>query len=255
MKELESTDWIQAWLEMAAPNEPQKFQRRLDWEDLSAESFQKFLCTDPFEVESSPARWPEALASAQVLIQAEWDEPLLPYGSDPSLPFVDLWWPLRCRRADWLREQPFWLAASMQASVADQLADALLQRLCSLTDQVLWELFCAGRSPGVMLLSHLGAAGDGSGPPLREHYETFIRQHRRDGLTSLLSKFPVLQRLIGTVLVLWSDNCSEMLERINADRPALEAHFGIPRSHCLVAVQQGLSDPHRGGRAVAVLEF
>ena len=255
MNELESTDWMQAWLQMAAPNEPQKFQRRLDWDDCSAESFQTWLCTDPADLESAPAGWDEALARARELIRAEWDAPLLPYGSNPSLPFVDLWWPLRCRRAAWLREQSFWLAASVEASVADQLADALLERLCSLTDQVLWELFCAGRSPGVMLLSHLGASGDGSGPPLHEHYETFIRQHRRDGLTSLLRKFPVLQRLIGTVLVLWSDNCSEMLERINADRPALEAHFGIPRSHCLVAVQQGLSDPHRGGRAVAVLEF
>lgn len=255
MNELESTDWMQAWLQMAAPNEPQKLQRRLDWDDCSAESFHTWLCTDPANLETAPAGWDEALARAREFICAEWDAPLLPYGSDPSLPFVDLWWPLRCRMAAWLREQPFWQAACVQASVADQLADALLQRLCSLTDQVLWELFCAGRSPGVMLLSHLGASGDGSGPPLREHYETFIRQHRRDGLTSLLSKFPVLQRLIGTVLVLWSDNCSEMLERINADRPALEAHFGIPCSHCLVAVQQGLSDPHRGGRAVAVLEF
>lgn len=255
MNDLESTDWMQAWLQMAAPNEPQKFQRRLDWDDCSAKSFQTWLSTDPAELESAPAGWAEALTRARELIRAEWDAPLLPYGSDPSIPFVDLWWPLRCRMAAWLSEQPFWQAPSLQASVADQLADALLKRLCSLTDQVLWELFCAGRSPGVMLLSHLGASGDGSGPPLREHYETFIRQHRRDGLTSLLSKFPVLQRLIGTVLILWSDNCSEMLERINADRSALEAHFAIPTSHYLVAVQQGLSDPHRGGRAVAVLEF
>ncbi len=255
MSEFESTDWIQAWLQMAAPNEPQKFQRRLDWDDFSAESFRKSLCTDPSELESVPARWAEALASAQVLIRAEWEAPLLPYANDPSLPFVDIWWPLRCRMAAWLSEQPFCREPYVKASVTFQLADGLLERLCSLTDQVLWELFCAERSPGVMLLSHLGASGDGSGPPLRVHYEAFIRQHRRDGLTTLLSKFPVLQRLIGTVLVLWSENCSEMLERINADRQALEAHFGVPHSHSLVAVQQGLSDPHRGGRAVAVLEF
>ena len=52
MNALESTGWIQAWSQMAAPNEPQKFQRRLDWDGWSAESFQSWLCTDPAELET-----------------------------------------------------------------------------------------------------------------------------------------------------------------------------------------------------------
>lgn len=255
MNDFGSTDWIQAWLQMAAPHEPQKFKRRLNWDSYSAESFQKWLSSDPGDLGSAPLGWAEALDSAQALLRTEWDMPLLPYGKDPSLPFVDLWWPIRGGMAKWLRDQPFFDESSVSSVVTDQLASALLKRLCSITDQVLWELFSTDRTPGVMLLSHLGASGDGSGPPLREHYESFIRQHRRDGLKTLLSKFPVLKRLIGTVLVLWCDSCREMLQRINADRPALEAHFGIPSSHCLVALQQDLSDPHRGGRSVAVLEF
>ena len=50
-----------------------------------------------------------------------------------------------------------------------------------------------------MLLAHLGAAGDGQGPPVREFYERFIRQHRADGLDGLLKTFPVLGRYLGLV--------------------------------------------------------
>ena len=255
------TDWVEAWLQAAAPDEPQKLQRRLDWDGWSAEAFRAWLDSEPAEQAAAAAEGAAALDHARSLIKAAWDAPLLPYGSDPFLPFVDLWWPLRCQLADDLRRQVWFQptaaaeTAAVNGAVANQLADALLERLCALTDQVLWELFSSGRGPGVMLLAHLGAAGDGSGPPLREHYEAFIRQHRRDGLGSLLDTFPVLQRLIGTVLALWTANSTEMLARISADRPALETRFSIPRRLPLVAVRQGLSDPHRGGRAVAVLEF
>ena len=221
------TDWVEAWLQAAAPDEPQKLQRRLDWDGWSAEAFRTWLDSEPAEQAAAAAEWAAALDHARSLIKAAWDAPLLPYGSDPFLPFVDLWWPLRCQLADDLRRQVWFQptaaaeTAAVNGAVANQLANALLERLCALTDQVLWELFSSGRGPGVMLLAHLGAAGDGSGPPLREHYEAFIRQHRRDGLGSLLDTFPVLQRLIGTVLALWTANSTEMLARISAGRSAL----------------------------------
>ena len=98
-----------------------------------------------------------------------------------------------------------------------------------------------------MLLAHLGGNGDGSGPPVREGYEQFIRHHRQDGLTQLLEEFPELGRLIGTVVLLWMEGSREMLERINKDRETLETLYGIPRNTPLTTIHQGLSDPHAGG--------
>ena len=141
MRDLALPDWMQAWVKMAAPDEPHKFQRRLDWDGWSTESFKAWLCSDPAELESPASGWKEALSSAQELIREDWDLPLVPYGSDPSLPFVDIWWPLRCRMAEQLRDQEYFNQSNFSASVADQMADALLERLCSLTDQVFWELF------------------------------------------------------------------------------------------------------------------
>ena len=201
--------------------------------------------------------WWSALGECRRALQASWEEPLLPYDPSSDRCFVDLWWPVRAlaverlRRllaeipGDWISPEP----------VAGQLADSLLERLCGLTDQVLWQRFSAGRTPGVMLLAHLGAAGDGKGPPVREHYEAFIRRHRRDGLGSLLREFPVLARLIGTVVSLWQEGTEELLRRVWADRAILASRFAVPADHRLSDVRQGLSDPHRGGRAVAILQF
>ena len=111
------------------------------------------------------------------------------------------------------------------------------------------EKFNSERSPGIMLLAHLGSIV-GSGLPVREGYEQFIRHHRRS-LTQLLEEFPELGRLI-TVVLLWLEGSQEMLERISKDRKTLESLYGIPRKTPLTTIHQGLSDPHRGGRAVAI---
>ena len=46
-----------------------------------------------------------------------------------------------------------------------------------------------------------------------------------------------------------------MLERVDLDRVELESKFGIPVHLCLNEIKQGLSDPHRGGRAVEIFGF
>ena len=90
---------------------------------------------------------------------------------------------------------------------------------------------------------------------MREDYEAFVQRHRRDGLQSLLLDFPELGRFVGTVTELWLQASADMLERVGSDRLELESKFGIPVHLCLNEIKQGLSDPHRGGRAVAILGF
>ena len=122
-------------------------------------------------------------------------------------------------------------------------------------EQLLWSQFQQNVKPGASLLAHLGATGDGSGPPLREWYERFIRKHRQDGLSSLLEEFPVFGRLLGTVWLLWLESSVELLERIINDDRILDERFSIPSGATLCDIQQGLGDPHKGGRAVAILSF
>ena len=250
--------WTQQWLELIAPDEPHKLERRLAWDHWADSiAFADWLSAPP-QLETSQSRaWQQALSRCQGWLQGAWDQPLQPVQANEQRPFVDLWLPIRDGAAAELRAALERTAGldRIGPNVVDQLADSLLNRLCAIGEQVLWDQFNTGRTPGAMLLAHLGSAGDGEGPPVRELYTRFIETHRRDGLQSLLTTFPVLGRFIGTVVSLWHQGSLEMLERIQQDRSILAEHCSIPSDWCLRAVQQGLSDPHRGGRAVAILSF
>ena len=250
--------WSQQWLDRIAPDEPHKLERRLDWDHWAdSNAFGEWLSAPP-QLESSQSKaWQEALSRCQDWLQRAWDQPLQPVQANEQRSFVELWLPIRDGAAAKLRAALECSAGidCIEAEVINQLADSLLNRLCAIGEQVLWDQFNTGRTSGAMLLAHLGSSGDGEGPPVRELYTRFITTHRRDGLQSLLTTFPVLGRFIGTVVTLWHQGSLEMLERIQQDRSILAEHCSIPSDWCLQAVQQGLSDPHRGGRAVAILSF
>jgi type 2 lantibiotic biosynthesis protein LanM len=135
------------------------------------------------------------------------------------------------------------------------LAEALLDRLCATADQALWELFNQRRSPGQMLLAHLGVSGDGSGEPVHEAYDGFVAELLCSGYGLLLGEFPVLGRLLAVVTELWIQGSEEMLRRLAESRAQLVEPFAIAIDTPVEAIQLGLSDPHRGGRAVAILRF
>lgn len=242
--------WISQWQERVAPDEPHKLQRRVSWDGQEINSFQSWLNSEPTAVDAAAVRWQDTLSTACRCLQGGWDLPLLPLKAGKQRPFVDLWWPLHGWAITQLKNE-----FSYSDTVLQQLAESLLDRLCSMAEQLLWEQFSEGRSAGSMLLAHLGSNGDGSGDPVREHYQRFIEHHRQTGLAELLSQFPVFGRLLGCVIGLWLEGSREMLGRISRDRADLLQHFGLPLNHQLSTIKQGLSDPHRGGRAVAILTF
>ena len=186
--------------------------------------------------------WESALASVRSAIREATGSSLIVGG--PELPFVDLWQPVVTQAIATLRAE---LALSLHDSAWQSLSGSLLNRLCEIAEPTLWQLFNRERGPTAMLLAHLD-----DGPPSRAAYQAFIERHRADGLTALLSEFPVLGRLLGTVTALWLQSSAEMLRRVDADRTALTAMVG---NGALTHVQSAASDPHRNGRTVAILTF
>ncbi len=78
----------------------------------------------------------------------------------------------------------------------------------------------------------------------------------RGGLLDLLERLPVLAGLVETVVEQWAAAAAELLERLAADRRLLRRELagGAPLGR-VTSVEWGLSDPHREGRTVAVVEF
>lgn len=72
----------------------------------------------------------------------------------------------------------------------------------------------------------------------------------------LLEKYPVLGRLLDGVARGTVDGALEVFERLEADRKDIaRTFFGGRDPGPVLALRPGLSDPHRGGRTVARLDF
>ena len=243
-----TSQWKRHWLDVVAPDEPHKLTRRMAWDGLTEERFHETLRESPSTRDKTKSRWKKYLSECCQALINSWDQPLLPVAPEnDQRPFEDLWHPIRKYALELLKED-LKEAKNIDGAVLVQLADSLLKRLCFIGEQVLWASFNAGRSPGTMLLAHLGTNTDGASAPVREKYECFIQLNRKNGLEALLKEFPEFGRYIGTVVMLWRENSSEMLKRICQDRQIIEELFAIPKDKPLATVRQGLSDPHRGGR-------
>lgn len=77
-----------------------------------------------------------------------------------------------------------------------------------------------------------------------------------EAVRELLEEYGVLARLMSTTVERWLAAGLELLERLAADRALLgETFLGGGDIGVLTGVEAGVSDPHREGRGVAVLQF
>lgn len=235
------------WQRALGADDPGRLERRLAWEGGAAQI-------------SGSMSWPGALDDLRTALQQGVDHPLRPPPTARPLGlcsrvFQDVWAPVAIAETNALRRLSSAPQLLQISDVAwDQLGDRLLERLSYVGEPALWERFNRVRGPGTLLLAQLETKGKGESPS-RGFYEQFVREQRADGLGSLLQEFPVLGRLLGEVVIHWREATAEMLRRLNNDLPALAECWGFAPDEPLTGIQQGLSDPHRGGREVALLRF
>ena len=246
---------LEHWRTVVAPDQHVNFSKRLQWDGRSPAQAAWALTPDPAQVPMQPTWWPTLEHLRAAATSAAVETGLEQRGSE--LPFVHAWRPATSWALRALQERCADLAPQLQLRNGAwlDLAEALLERLCTITDQAMWELFNQRRTPGQMLLAHLGVHGDGSGEPVHEAYDALVRELLSSGYGLLLADYPVLGRLLAEVTDLWLEGSEEMLRRLADSRTQLVDAFAIAIDHPLESIQLGLSDPHRGGRAVAILRF
>jgi len=251
---------VPAWMNALGANDPDILRRRLLWDGASVENANVFLQTLAKNNTSNTffaiQDW---LRGSTSIDESD------PESNALQLSFVELWQRIA---AGGMRE----LAKSLPREVAvyyqverdlwgqyqeihKDLNDDLVTKLSTVGEPVLWEEFNARRTPGQIILAHLGADGTGDGPPKRSSYCSFLEELRRDGLGSFIKKYPVLRRHLSTTLEHWLQCSREILTRIHSDRLLLIKTFDLPIDAKLTAIRQNLSDAHRGGRTVAILTF
>jgi type 2 lantibiotic biosynthesis protein LanM len=144
-------------------------------------------------------------------------------------------------------------SAGLMPPACEDLRDALLHRLSAIASQPLGQLFSGRRTLADVAIARI-ADGMAAGAT-DANYRLFCQAQRDSGFSSLLAEFPVLGRLLATVVRHWTIGCQELFLRITKDRASIERAFGIPRQMPICSLATELSDPHRGGRAVVVVTF
>lgn len=245
---------LRAWRQVVAPDTPANFDKRLAWDGLTADQAARAIHPNPCDLPTQP--WWLLLEQLRAAARAPLPPgPLERRGA--SLLFVHVWRPAAAWALQTLRRRCADLEPQLRLGEEAwlDLAEALLARLCSTGEQALWAMFNERRTPGQALQAHVDAGGDGCAEPVRERYDAFVAELLASGYEPLLAAFPVLGRLLAVVTQLWLESKEELLRRLARDRKTLVEHFSIPLDAPLLAIQLGLSDPHRRGRTVAILSF
>ena len=171
-------------------------------------------------------------------------DPLVPFPG-PVMPFLRLGW----ARLDALVSA--WGAAGEPSLISDRARSDLLRGLAG--------SLRAACSPAAILelnVARLEGALIGATP--RERFQDFTRRHLTspDRVARFLGEYPVLARQMARRFETWLEAAAELLGRYVADRVAVARLAGsAERAPRIESLATGLSDSHRGGRAVCRLEL
>lgn len=239
---------MKLWLDKACQGNQVKFERRLSWLNVDADVARRVVGSDPRQLTPTPS-WAIRLQEMLRFLADETD--MQADGFDPNIlkvtPFAHGLHPVaRLAMARLESQVP---PAVLTASVAGSLRNNLIQRIAGICELTLGEEFLGFRSA-------LGWTQGQGGEGATEYYDAFTAKLSQGGLVEVLAKYPVLARLIVLGMESWIADMSAFLLRFESDRAEI-AHrlFGGDTLPEIRLIHSSLSDPHRGGRTVKILEF
>ena len=217
------------WSSVVAGGRGDLFARRLEWDGWSRDCWP---CLAPEPNGELPA-WAKTLREAFAVAEAvpPPEGALVAFGTVLAtfMPYA--------RRVLW-SGRPDSRERFTPAATA-QVERALLSRLSEVASPALHEEFLAFRKP----------CRQASGGALAAFSASFMEGRWGE----VLERYPVLARLIGTVLEQWLVAAGEVLDRLEADASTLAEVTGVLGR--VTDAAPDLSDPHRHGRRVWRLTF
>lgn len=263
---------LNRWCQVVAQGNWEEFQKRLQWDDLDIDIVQTALGSIyPADNQVLPT-WTETLNEIIKYTvsfaddQTQQTNNKFPIPIDPNnpLPFEDIWLP-----AIWVARQQLLTRLSLTSLLPNHLPlellcekaylaleHSLLQRLVNISAKTLQLEFSRFRPLGHSLLNLVVKQAKGTSSS-KVYYNGFVQKLLQDGLLAFFQKYPVLGRLVATVINFWVEATAEFLQRLKNDLPVIQQIHHLPSTEIgkVATIQTSLSDPHHRGRFVLSVNF
>jgi len=252
---------LDAWRQALAKGDEEQFQRGLAWEGLSLERARQAVTPSFLRPDAPLPAWAmtlgEVLRHAPSTGRPASDAEVAPHrflDGEKPLPFEELLTPFVVWAQGNLRRGAgaSYHRLTEQAHAAPERA--LLGQLIDTAAQPLLLAFAAWKAGRQSSFGRLLARTQSS--PDRDLYRGFIQAMLAGQQVPFFVEYAALARLLATMTTLWVEAQHEFLHHLNADWPALEQTFGGGAALGQVTgIRPFLSDPHRGRRAVMILQI
>lgn len=250
------------WSNAIAPDQPDNFNKRLDWDGLTLGHAAWALEPTENSIPEEPEwwNWLNELREGVIRHENQQDHKGKNFNINKicnDQPFVHVWHPIAVHLMNRIQTEYQQCCNNVAISITawQGLAESFLYRICECSAKALWEMFNSSRTTGSLLVAHLKANGYEAELEENNDYVRFVNECINNGYENIFSEYPVLGRLVATISRQWYDMCKELTSRIKQDFLELQCHFKIPNESILKNIKLGLSDPHNNGRSVAVIEF
>ena len=239
---------LAAWCQASASGDWSLFARRLERDGWSIVQVLERLATvrrsatDAAPAWVSDAIWIDTTLQSAAKSSARPDVEAPPPFADLFRPIVEyadssMWSDIDVRRRDNLTD-----------TARAYLRRSLLRDVCDLCAPAIYERFSIMRKD------------DASAPlamaPGRPLYDRFATEMKAGGFRRLFEDKPVLLRLIAVLTRQWINTTREFIERLGSDLALIRCDVlrsGAPSR--VGKIEDGLSDPHNGGRSVKIVSF
>lgn len=227
---------LAGWQRAYAPGDPAALERRLGWDGLDPSTAARAIGAQGERAPDSPLpEWAD-LARKMGLGTDLRQAPELPLDLT-SVPFVELWSPLVGMA----------LAAYAQARETAIPAESMKVLVRGLAEEM-------ARVAGVAAFERFRRRREAD--PAPGVYERFVAEELASGLLDFAEEFPVAMRQLVRLASTWYEALTELLARVERDRPALAERFAAGAELGPIAVVERVdSDRHAGGRVVFRVAF
>ena len=259
--EIQVQGYMDLWCERIGEGDSHMLEKRLRWDELMRSKVQRHL-----ETAVPPASWHSSspwLETLSCIVETgksfQPERHTLPIDPERPIPFEDCLLPaiivgrasLASQCHNDRNEQPLF---SVEARLGQERS--LLVQLALLCAPTLLFEFERRQPFGASLVQRLEDTRPTGIAASDQRYRAFVEGLLRDGGLSLFATYPVLGRLVATSVMSWVECSAELLRRLSADAAELSRRFANGQALGQVAtLKTSLSDPHRGGRTVAVMGF